>query len=62
MLATPELLQESAQPKRLVAEISRYVKQVPLYHDRPLDAADDLAGVLRQFGRWPLITKQDITH
>ena len=61
MLATPELLQESAQPGRLWAEVSRYADEVPLYEglkSRLLETSfsDAPADLLRL----PCITKADI--
>lgn len=55
MLATPELLQEAAQPSRLSAELTRCVQEIPLYREDKgrTDGLDRLE-------TWPLITKEDI--
>jgi len=62
MLATAELLQEGAQPRRLVDALCHSVNEIPLYRDRPLPLPDDLsAGApFANLRRWPFITKADI--
>lgn len=55
MLATPELLQEAAQPSQLAAELSRCVEEIPLYRE---DRGH--SGGLGQLETWPLITKENI--
>jgi phenylacetate-CoA ligase len=59
MLATPELLQEAAQPQRLVNEISRCVSEVPLYSGTKPQGKDAESSAT-DLNHWPLITKRDI--
>jgi phenylacetate-CoA ligase len=61
MLATPELLQEAARQKQLIAEMSRCQKEVPLYRDRDLPDIDPQFGTaMTDMPEWPLITKEEI--
>jgi phenylacetate-CoA ligase len=62
MLATPELLQEAAQPQRLADTLSRCVSDIPLYRDRHIGAVMDLRppAVGVPLSRWPFISKADI--
>jgi phenylacetate-CoA ligase len=62
MLATPELLQEAAQPRRLADTLSRCVSDIPLYRDRHIGAVMDLRppAVSVPLSRWPFISKADI--
>lgn len=61
MLATPELLEEAAQPHRLAAVLPRFLKTAPLYQAAaPTAGMADPASVLEALSRMPLITKQDI--
>jgi phenylacetate-CoA ligase len=63
MLATPELLQEAAQPDRLLAQVSRYVNEVPLYHDlKPKGLAASFPSSSSDLPTWPFITKADIRN
>jgi phenylacetate-CoA ligase len=55
MLATPELLQEAAEPSQLATELSRCVEEVPLYREDR-----GRTGGLGQLETWPLITKENI--
>lgn len=63
MLATPELILEAAQPRRLAEVVPVWLRRVPLYAARPQAgmapnlAADRIASVLPSL---PLITKEDI--
>jgi phenylacetate-CoA ligase len=61
MLATPELLQEAAQPERLAEAVSHCVSQIPLYRNnkaRPLDLESEVSWT--NLRHWPFITKEDI--
>src|SRR5260370_40751023 len=61
MLATPELLQEAAQPHCLAETLARCRGQVPLYgRGEPLTPGVESAVVSKDWRRWPLITKEDI--
>ena len=62
MLATPELLQEAAQPQRLADTLSRCVSDIPLYRDRRLRGVIDFtpAAACIPLGHWPFISKADI--
>jgi len=62
MLATPELLQEAAQPQRLADTLSRCVSDIPLYRDRHIGAVMDSppAAVGVPLSYWPFINKADI--
>jgi phenylacetate-coenzyme A ligase PaaK-like adenylate-forming protein len=62
MLATPELLQETAQPERLSEVISRSRTQIPLYAKSPAETLGSESGdiISNELGRWPFITKEDI--
>jgi phenylacetate-CoA ligase len=64
MLATPELLQEAAQPARLAEVISRSTKLIPLYAKSVIDAHGGESRMIfpSQLDRLPLITKEDIRH
>ncbi len=61
MLATPELIEEAAQPQRLAEVLSRCLAEVPLYrrnHQLPRAVSADTAlELLRQL---PFMTKDDI--
>ncbi|HYG35549.1 MAG TPA: hypothetical protein VEC99_12230, partial [Clostridia bacterium] len=61
MLATPELIQEAAQPYRLAELLPKYLRDIPLYAGAGSfsDLADPNA-TLEYFRSMPLITKQDI--
>src|SRR5690242_4369124 len=61
MLATPELLQEAAQP-RIVAELlSKYSNRIPLYRNTKAAAALGMdRNQLGELERWPLISKNEI--
>lgn len=61
MLATPELIQETAQSFRLADVLPRWLSEIPLY--RGHGAAPEADGpdvVLKALRRRPFITKQDI--
>jgi phenylacetate-CoA ligase len=61
MLATPELLQEAAQPQRLAELLPRCLEHVPLYRRLQLPSSrTDPASALDQLRQLPLITKHDI--
>src|SRR5258708_14509228 len=61
MLATPELLQEAAQPHSLAETLARSLRQVPLYGRGERITHDAQSGlVAKDLRRWPLITKEDI--
>jgi phenylacetate-CoA ligase len=61
MLATPELIQEAAQPHRLAAALPRWLQRVPLYRRAQLaPGLVEPASALEHLRRLPLITKQDI--
>jgi phenylacetate-CoA ligase len=63
MLATPELLQEAAQPQRLAEALSRGVMEIPLYRNRHNRAGNDYPAARSGAGAlmdWPFITKADI--
>ncbi len=63
MLATPDLLQEAAQPRRLAAEISRCINEIPLYRELKTKISGEFAPRSSiDFQHWPLITKEDIRH
>ena len=61
MLATPELIQEAAQPYRLGQMLPRWLREVPLYQ-RPGESMqlNGEAVSMAELHRLPLITKQDI--
>ena len=62
MLATPELLEEAAQPGHLAEVISRCRNEIPLYA-RPSAKAPGGGVSLtnsNELRRWPFITKEDI--
>ena len=61
MLATPELLQEAAQPERLLAQLSRYVQEIPLYRElKPFLLGTGSPTISSDFRQWPLMTKRQI--
>ena len=65
MLATPDLVEEAAQPARLADLLPRWLGKVPLYSPPshpPAPGQIDAEGVLQELERRPLITKQDIRH
>jgi phenylacetate-CoA ligase len=62
MLATPELIEESAQPRRLAAVLPRWLEEVPLYAGLQVACPDKHASEVEVLRRFPLITKQDIRH
>ena len=62
MLATPELIEESAQPHRLGVVLPRWLQEVPLYAAAPGAQRTFHASDLDLLRGLPLITKQDIRH
>ena len=61
MLATPELLQQAAQPQHVIDMISHCAAQVPIYRERKVAfPGKELALGSTDLRRWPLITKADI--
>ena len=64
MLATPELLQEAAQPQRLAEALSRCVTEIPLYRHRQNHVGNDSlaahSGAPAALIKWPFINKADI--
>src|SRR5580765_7956526 len=61
MLATPELLQEAAQPQRVAEVVARCAAQIPLYRESETGPPDlESKGGSHDLSRWPLITKEDI--
>ncbi|HVM50919.1 MAG TPA: hypothetical protein VMU04_23020, partial [Candidatus Acidoferrum sp.] len=59
MLATEQLIQEAGQARRLEELLPRWLREVPLYRRRGLQAPDG-SFASADLGRLPLITKQDI--
>ena len=61
MLATPELIQEAAQPYRLGQVLPRWLREVPLYQrpGEPMQLNGEAIS-MTELHRLPLITKQDI--
>src|ERR1017187_7084810 len=61
MLATPELMQEAAQPYRLGQVLPRWLREVPLYQrpGEPMHLSGEAVS-MAELHRLPLITKQDI--
>ena len=61
MLATPEQLEETAQPQRLAEVLPRCLREVPLYQHAAVEALTvEPASALACLRRLPLIGKQDI--
>lgn len=62
MLATPDLILESAMPERLGELLPRWVREVPLYARPEYDLNGSRGGAIhpQTTGQWPLITKADI--
>jgi len=62
MLASPELLQEAAQPVRLAEVISRCRDQIPLYGRSAGESLgiEPPVAISNELHRWPFITKADI--
>jgi phenylacetate-CoA ligase len=62
MLATPELMVESAQPDRLAAVVPTSLRKVPLYKQQPASAAvlAEAEFTASHLQRLPFITKHDI--
>ena len=61
MLATPELIEESAQPHYLAAVLPRWLKEVPLYAGaRERTCPDEFRSELDLLRHLPLITKREI--
>ena len=62
MLATPELLKEAAQPRRLAEVISRCRSQIPMYAKRGVEllGGEPSVVVSSDLDRLPFITKEDI--
>lgn len=61
MLATPEIIEESAQPHQLAAVLPRWIEAVPLYaRPQTSNCPQKFQSEINLLRRFPLITKREI--